>query len=556
MENVQVLLLATGENTKLQPITLDIPAPMLPVVDRPIMLYAVEQAARQGFKEQLVSLYHLSGHVEAYFGTGQRWGVSMDYLLQREAWGNAGAVKWAQSAIGQTCVVLPADAMVDVDLAEAVRIHRQNNNSATVVVHRQGAAGSATISLASIAVSMAEGASEAAPDSWYDTGVYIFEPEVFDYIPDRTTFDIQSQLLPALQAAGLKVAGFETHGYWNTIATFQDYHEAQRHILRSAWGNTELLIGWPALAYPAVEGRQIAPGIWVGRNHMIHPSARLSPPVYVGDNCQIGSEVELGPDAVIGSHVVIDDGATICHSTVLAHTYVGQLVNVDRRFVNKRTVVDLITSQSTEVVDTFLLDEAHTTILDSRLLRVWDVFLALVLALLSLVVTLPLALLCLLTSGHVFYRAPRLGGWASIYAGNRSETLPPLALLRFYTRKENGRYTPVGHWLEKWEGHRLPELWNVLKGDLHLVGVKALTATEAAHITEAWQQKRNEYQPGFTGLWYLQTMPGSSLDDTLISDAYYVATRSWREDLKIIKKTPTAWWRRARNQAASEAKIP
>jgi len=223
--------------------------------------------------------------------------------------------------------------------------------------------------------------------------------------------------------------------------------------------------------------------------------------------------------------------------------------------VNRRTVVDLITAQSTEVVDTFLLDEAHATILDNRILRVWDVFAALVLILLSLVLTLPLALLCLLTSGHVFQRALRLGGWTSIYAGNRSETLPTFSLLRFYTRKENGRYTPIGQWLEKWEAHRLPELWNILKGDLHLVGVKALTAEEAAQISEGWQEKRNEYQPGFTGLWYLQTMSGSSLDDILISDAYYVATRSWREDLKIIRQTPSAWWRRVKNQKTSGTKI-
>lgn len=542
METVQVLLLATGEKTKLHPLTLAKPAPMLPLVDQPVMLYAVEQAARQGFKKILVTLYHLSGHIEAFFGNGQRWGVALDYLLQRDAWGSAGSVKWAQPTIHQTFVVMPADVLIDVDLAAAVQLHQENNHALTVILHRSGVAGASTISLDAANVLPVDAS---APNDWYDTGVYIFEPEIFAYIPERTYFDIQTQLIPALRQAGLKIGGFETQGYWNTLATFQAYHEAQKHILQSAWHNPEALNGQPALSHPIIDGRQISAGIWVGRNHIIDPSVRLQPPVYMGRNCQIGADVELGPDLVIGSNVVIDDGATLCHSTVFEHTYVGQLVNIDRRFVDKKTVVDLMTAESMVVVDPFLLDEAYATILDNRLLRIWDVFLALVVGVLALVLAVPLALLVFVTSGRLFTRSPRLGGTVMAPSQNQAETLTRFSLLRFYTRRDNGRFTHLGHWIEKWEGHRLPELINVLKGDIHMVGVKALLPADAAKISEAWQQKRNEYQPGFTGLWYLQTRSDSSLDDTLIADAYYVATRSWRNDIKILAQTPAAWWRRA-----------
>ncbi len=93
----------------------------------------------------------------------------------------------------------------------------------------------------------------------------------------------------------------------------------------------------------------------------------------------------------------------------------------------------------------------------------------------------------------------------------------------------------------------MPELWNVLKGELCLVGVKPLTTGDMIQITEAWQQTRNDYYPGFTGNWFLQTNPNSGLDDILIADAYYVATRSWREDVKILKQTPSAWRRRSKS---------
>ncbi|MCZ7672798.1 MAG: NDP-sugar synthase [Chloroflexi bacterium] len=121
-----------------------------------------------------------------------------------------------------------------------------------------------------------------APNDWYDTGVYIFEPEIFAYIPERTYFDIQTQLIPALRQAGLKIGGFETQGYWNTLATFQAYHEAQKHILQSAWHNPEALKWAARFSHPIIDGRQISAGIWVGRNHIIDPSGTFAAPGLYG----------------------------------------------------------------------------------------------------------------------------------------------------------------------------------------------------------------------------------------------------------------------------------
>jgi NDP-sugar pyrophosphorylase family protein len=542
MENVQVLLLATGETDKLLPVTKKVPSPMVPVVDKPIMVYAVESLARQNIKNISVSLYHLAGEVEAYFGQGQRWGVELDYILQREAWGSAGSIKWAQASLNKTIVIIPGDIIIDFDIAEILAFHRSKRSQASVVVHRVGNEDTPIVCLdENNYLTVDKGI------TWYSTGVYIFEPGVLNYIPDRTVFDIHSQLLPALLAEDIPVHGYEIQGYWNPINNFQDHQDVQRHVLNSASNNLDDLNRVPALRNPLVESQQISPGIWVGRNHMIHPSVRLSPPIYVGNNCQVGSDVELGPDVVVGSNVMIDDDATVCNSTIMDHTYIGQLVNIDRRFVDKNIVIDSLTSESTEVVDHFLLDEAHPTILDNRLLRIWDFLLALIIALVTLIITVPLALLLLLTSGHIFQKVTRVGGWPTASYNGNAATLQSFKLLRFYTRKKDGRYAFLGRWLEHWEGHRLPELWNVIKGDISLVGVKPLTTENIAQITETWQQKRHDYYPGFTGIWYLQTNQSSGLDDILIADAYYVATRTWREDLKILLNTPSAWWQRYKN---------
>ena len=287
----------------------------------------------------------------------------------------------------------------------------------------------------------------------------------------------------------------------------------------------------------------MAPGIWVDRNTLIHPNARLTPPVFVGQNCFVGQDVELGPRAMIGSHVIVDDGATVSNSTILDNTYVGRLVNIQHYVVQKGWVCDIQKEECTQIVDRFLLGEAQTIGVENRFHKLFDSLAALVLLLVSLPVTVPLGLVVLLTSGRLFNRIERIGTQKK-----PDGEMPRVTLLRFATRTPHGAYLPLGKWLERLELHRLPELWNVVRGELGLVGVKPLTPAEAEKVVEQWQKKRNEYRVGFTGLWYVQRSNKHDLDDLLVTDAYYVATRNWKQDIKLLLQTPLAWLSSARQQ--------
>jgi lipopolysaccharide/colanic/teichoic acid biosynthesis glycosyltransferase len=123
-------------------------------------------------------------------------------------------------------------------------------------------------------------------------------------------------------------------------------------------------------------------------------------------------------------------------------------------------------------------------------------------------------------------------------------TLATFQLLNFKTKRANGSYTLLGRLLERLEFNRLPELWNVIVGDMNLVGVKPLPAGDTAQLTEEWQQKHHDGRTGFTGLWYLQTNASSDLDAILIADVYYTATRTWNGDMLILLRTPLQWIRR------------
>jgi NDP-sugar pyrophosphorylase family protein len=509
---------------------------MIPVANRPVMVYTIEMLARQGYKQILASLYHLGGSIEAYFGRGERWGVNIEYILQKDAWGSAGALKWAERSINDTLLVLPGDVLLDLDIEAALAQHRARKSFATIILQKQGSGPAVNLD-ATGRVIMEPAAENGVP--WYATGAYLLEPQVLEKIPARTPFDLGNDLLPILLAYDQLVYGFVADGYWNEMATFADHHAAQCAYLHEGNGSSSY---FDDIAR-TLEARQIADGIWVGRNHVIHPSVRLAPPVYIGDNCQIGRDVELGPDVVIGKNVVIDDEATISQSTVLDHSYVGQLVNIADRIVHKSMMIDVNSAKATEIVDEFLLGEAQPTLIDAGLQRIWDGFASLLLLLLTLPLSLIIALLTLLTTGRIFERSAHLGTQPG-KAG--SSHLESFALLRFCTHRGE-KLTGFGRWLEKWDLHRLPELYNVLTGKMSLVGVKPLLPEESAQIKEAWQLQRHEYQAGFTGLWYVQNGRNSQLDETLIADTYYIATRTWREDLKILRKTPAGWWNRAQN---------
>jgi lipopolysaccharide/colanic/teichoic acid biosynthesis glycosyltransferase len=133
-------------------------------------------------------------------------------------------------------------------------------------------------------------------------------------------------------------------------------------------------------------------------------------------------------------------------------------------------------------------------------------------------------------------------------AESRQAAVRTFDLYAFRILNSDGTMSRIGRWLHHWELDRLPELWNILRGDLELVGVKPLLPEDAATLNEEWHQKRYECAPGFTGLWYVQTNAKSDLDEILVADAYYAATHTWHDDMRLLWQTPIAWWKRRRSQ--------
>ncbi len=589
---MQAIILATDEpvaasqgvggESKLHPLTEDTPGPLLPVLNRPIMAYALELLVRAGLRDIGVAVYRKAGCIEAHFGAGSRTGARLTYLLQREALGSAGSLRWAAAGLQDALVVLPGDALVDVDLPAALEFHRSHGGVATVIVHEP----EPTYPPRPVAVATGGRVTDCGADAtgernFAETGAYIFEPRIFDALLclqsqqhcERRGLDCYDDLLPELlrraggqpgvadaggpQPTADAVHAFVAQGYWNPLHSVPAYHQAQLHALPPT----------PRVRYVGIEERELAPGIIVGRHVSVHPSARLVPPVYIGAGSQIESEVELGPHAVIGANTVVDEGATICNSTVLEGSYVGRLVRLDGRVVRGGLVVDTGSGESLRVVDPFLLGEVSPRPIVSMLGRAADCAGALLLLLLSLpalaLTTAALLLTALFTGArgrvlqmrpHVRWERSAAGPQREFSAGGERVTY---GVLHFAARP------PLGPFLQRTQLDRLPALFSVLRGDLRLVGVKPLEPAEADGLGEEWQRLPYEGLAGFTGLWYVRSLrpqetlalqeplapqgtlapQQADLDEMVAIDAYYTATRSFLEDVHLLLSTPGAWAR-------------
>lgn len=546
---VQILLLATGETQKLQPMTDQVPAPLLPVANRPLLLYPLELLARQRQKQILVALHNQAGHIESYLGNGERWGVHLDYLLQRRALGNGGAIKQAMSKVGhELLLVVPGDTIIDFDIAELVTFHQQQGACLTALVSAHGSEACAKMHVTATGQVALADDSAANGRLQYDTGLYLLSPQAIEQIPAGKHVDIQGQLIPWLLEKGMRVCAYESDSYWNPLTSFADYQDFQKSMLKNGTGSGARRQAEPILQPFWQRSRKMAEGIWIGRNNVIHPDVRIQPPVVIGDNCYIGAGVQLGPTAVIGNNVVIAEEATIANTAVFNGTYVGQLVNLENRLVNKGQVVDINTGKAVHITDQFLVGRAFQTVSDTGLFQLLEKAAALFLIVGFSWLMLIIGLLSYMVqqtglTKKNYYHADIQSSWH-----NSKFTPQALTLWEFATHNRHGQPTKYGRWLEKWHLHRLPQLWNVLKGDLALVGVKPLTEEESSHVQEEWQQKRFERRAGFTGLWFVQPQDLGGIETILVADTYYTATHTWRLDMQILKQTVTAWWRLGRQK--------
>jgi mannose-1-phosphate guanylyltransferase len=337
---MKAMILAAGKGTRVRPITYLMPKPMIPIIHKPVMEFLVELLKEHGFDQIMVNTSHLADQIESYFRDGQQWGVQMAFSFEghfedgqpiAEALGSAGGLRKIQDFSGffdDTFVVLCGDALIDLNLTDVVRFHKSKGAIATVVmrdVPREEVPSYGVVVTdgdGRIRAFQEKPSVEAAKSTSINTGIYIFEPEIFDYIPSGCEYDIGGDLFPSLVAANAPFFGVSCNFQWVDIGQTPDYYEAIRKVLKGEVNDV------------SVPGTEVAPGIWMGLNVRINlDKVKIQPPVYIGGSTWINDGVTIVGPSAIGSGCILNENCTIDQSVIFDYTQVARGVNLSRRMV-------------------------------------------------------------------------------------------------------------------------------------------------------------------------------------------------------------------------------
>jgi mannose-1-phosphate guanylyltransferase len=344
---MKAMILAAGKGTRVRPITYTTPKPMISIMQKPVMEFLLELLRQHGFDQIMVNVSHLAKEIEDYFRDGQRFGVEIAYSFEGrivdgelvgEAVGSAGGMRRIQDFspfFDDTFVVLCGDALIDLDLTAAVKWHKSKGSIATIVmksVPRE------EVSSYGVVVTDDDGRIKAfqekpsvedALSTNINTGIYIFEPQVLDYIPSGVEFDIGGDLFPKLVEMGAPFYAIPMDFEWVDIGKVPDYWRAIRGVLNREIKNVQ------------IPGNEVAPGIYTGLNVAVNwDKVDITGPVYIGGMTRIEDGAKIVGPAMIGPNCWICSGATVENSVIFEWSRLGPGVRLVDKLVFGRYCVD------------------------------------------------------------------------------------------------------------------------------------------------------------------------------------------------------------------------
>jgi mannose-1-phosphate guanylyltransferase len=344
---MKAMILAAGKGTRVRPITYTIPKPLIPILQKPVMEFLLELLRQHGFDQIMVNVSHLANEIESYFRDGQRFGVNIGYSFEGrivegklvgEALGSAGGLRKIQdfnTFFDDTFIVLCGDALIDLDLTTAVKWHREKGAIATIVTK---SVPKEEVSSYGVVVTDDEGriksfqekpSVEEALSTEINTGIYIFEPEIFNYIPAQQKYDIGGDLFPKLVAMGAPFYAVSMDFEWVDIGKVPDYWQAIRGVLNREIKNVQ------------IPGTEVLPGIYTGLNVAVNwDKVNIQGPVYIGSMTKIEDGATIIGPTMIGPNCWICSGATVDNSVIFEYSRLGTGVRLVDKLVFGRYCVD------------------------------------------------------------------------------------------------------------------------------------------------------------------------------------------------------------------------
>ncbi len=323
---MKAVILVGGEGTRLRPLTLETPKPIVPVVDRPFLRHQLDLLDTVGVRDVVFSVAYRPERIQAVFGDGSGAGRRIAYAVEETPLGTGGAVKNAEPHLDDTTLVFNGDVLTDVDLPAVVAAHRAASASATIVltpVPNPSAYGLVETDATGRVLRFIE---KPKPDEittdLINAGIYVLDTRTLSLIPGGASHSIERGFFPALLARGDTVLGYVHRGYWIDIGTPERYLQVHRDILERRFR-----VG---LAGEASGDGRLDPSA------RVEPGATLAGAFFVGPGCRVAAGAQIGHCAVLTREVVVREGARVSASVLWQGVEIGPDSSVDGALLGGR----------------------------------------------------------------------------------------------------------------------------------------------------------------------------------------------------------------------------
>ncbi len=330
---MKAVVMAGGFGTRIQPLTNSRPKPMLPIMNKPMMEHTMMTLKDLGITEFIVLLYFKPEIIQEHFGDGSEFGIKITYVVPDDDYGTAGAVKLAEEFIGnENFIIISGDLVTDFDFRKIFDYHEKKNSKLTITLT------SVDNPLEfGVVIANEEGKIEKFLEkpSWgevfsdtINTGIYIIEPEILEYIPKNENYDFSKDLFPKLMREGIDLMAGYSEGYWRDVGNPESYRDVYDDILT---GKVKFKLQGEKTSFPDGvlysdesysfdKSIEIVGTVVLGKNVTLKKGVKLNN-VVIGDNVTIGKESKIR-NSVIWNDVEIHakvklDACVICNDNVI-----------------------------------------------------------------------------------------------------------------------------------------------------------------------------------------------------------------------------------------------
>ena len=344
---MRAMILAAGLGTRLRPLTYEMPKPMVPVLNRPVMEHIARLLAAHGFREVIANLHWFPDRVRDHFGDGSAFGLDLAYIEEPALLGTSGGVRNVAGFLGDSFLVISGDALTDIDLTAMREFHSSHDGVATLATKRVD-----DTSQFGVVITGSDGRvqgfqekpdpAEALSDR-ANCGIYMFRSDIFEFFPAPGTSkaagagdppgfaDWAMDVFPALLEADIPFYSYEFDAYWNDIGNLEELRGGNFDALR---GEVAVEVDVPEVAAGVrsasdLGGAEVEPPLLIGAGVELGDGVRIDGPAIVGDRCRIGAgarirdavligDAELAPGTILASGIaarsLAAEGATGRHS--------------------------------------------------------------------------------------------------------------------------------------------------------------------------------------------------------------------------------------------------